>query len=122
MSIIHAVENLKENDWSIQKKDISSHYADLQIGFTSDTKVVEFNDLEFGFELRCKNVVIDEKKWPPENVRYRSTDQSYLVSHRLTLSPDLDYELYVWAKERGVFSDMIIEFSTKKEDHTIGMV
>jgi hypothetical protein len=114
MSKILAYDDLRDNTWDVIEKDISSHYADLQIGFTKGDPVVEFKNLKFGFTLKHNNEVVDSKQWPPENVRYRRTDQKYLVTHRLKFKPDQDYELYIWAENAGILAEKTKEFTTPR--------
>lgn len=42
MSKIVAVDNFKTQNWSVEYEELSSHYADLQIGFTEEAPIVHF--------------------------------------------------------------------------------
>lgn len=111
MSIIKAYDNLIDNQWDFIEENISSHYADLKIGFTKNEPIVEFKNLKFGFELKHNDEIIDSKNWPPENIKYRRTDQVFLVTHRLSFKPGLNYVLRVWAENDGVFVEGFLPFS-----------
>jgi hypothetical protein len=102
MSKIYAYDDLRDNHWDVIEENISSNYADLYIGFTKDEPVVEFNNLRFGFTLQKDNIIIDSKEWPPHNIKYRRSDQQYLVVHRLVFQPDQTYDLYMWAENDGI--------------------
>jgi hypothetical protein len=102
MSKIYAYDDLRDNHWDVIEENISSNYADLYIGFTKDEPVVEFNNLRFGFTLQKDNIIIDSKEWPRQNIKYRRSDQEYLVVHRLMFQPDQTYDLYMWAENAGI--------------------
>jgi len=112
MSEIRAYDNLKDNIWDVVEQDISSNYADLRIGFTDEEPTVEFKNLKFGFELKHNDEIIDSKNWPPENIKYRRTDQMFLVNHRLKFNPDTDYELFIWAENNGIRAEKTYMFTT----------
>lgn len=98
MSKIIAKDDLEKNNWKIQFDNLSSHYADLQIGFTKEKPIVTFKGLKFGFTLKQGEQIIDTQTYPPKGVVYLSTDQEYVVTHRLKFKPDLEYQLFLWAE------------------------
>lgn len=112
MSEIRALDNLVDNIWDIIEVDTAPHYADLRIGFTKNEPVVNFDNLKFGFELGQDNNILDSKQWPPHGVRYRRTDQVFIVNHRLKFQPDQTYQLHVWAENAGVYVERTHEFTT----------
>jgi len=114
MSKIYAYDDLRDNQWDVIEENTSSHYADLHIGFTNDLPIVEFTNLSFGFELRKDGEVIDSHTWPLEGVRYRRTDQTYLVTHRLKFTPETEYELFVWAENAGIRAEKAHTFTTPR--------
>lgn len=114
MSKIIAIDDLRDNAWNILEKDVSSHYADLQIGFTKDAPVVPFDNLRFGFALVKDGEMIDSKNWPPENIRYRRTDQKYLITHRLRFEPETEYSINIWAENAGIRAETTHTFTTPR--------
>jgi hypothetical protein len=114
MSKIHAYDDLRDNHWDVIEENISSNYADLHIGFTNEKPVVEFDNLKFGFELTKDGAVIDSHQWPPDNVKYRRTDQKYLVAHRLKFQPDQTYDLFMWAENAGIRAEKTHTFTAPR--------
>lgn len=114
MSKILATDNIKTQNWSLEfSDDFSPYYADLQIGFTEDKPIVVFKKLRFGFTLTDgNNEVIDEQSYPPQGIKYTRTNQKYLVTHRLKLSPDTDYSLFLWAENADVLIEHTETFKT----------
>ena len=114
MSKIIATDNFKTKNWSIQYEDLSSHYADLQIGFTEDAPIVEFTNLQFGFTLTSNGEIVDEQSYPPKNVKYIRSDQKYLINHRLKFKPDTYYSLFLWAENASIRIEHTELFKTPK--------
>ena len=114
MSEIRAYDNLKDQVWDVVDVDVTPHYADLRIGFLDEQKPVVFKQLRFGFELRKNSEVIDSQEWPPQGVKYRKTDQTFIATHRLKFTPETDYELYLWAENGGLRVEKTHAFTTPR--------
>jgi hypothetical protein len=112
MTKIIAKNNLKTLEWSVDFSDIIYDYADIFIGFVDESPVIEFKDLKFKYELLCDNNIKQYGVYPPPGVRYLLSDQPYLISERLNLTQDKNYELYLWAENDGNISDRKIIFKT----------
>jgi len=114
MSKIKATDKLNTECWEVIYDNLSPHYADLQIGFTEDKPIVEFTNLKFGFTLSKNGEVIEEKNYPPKNVKYIRTDQTYIINHRLKFLPDTEYELHLWAENANKRIECTETFTTSK--------
>ena len=112
MSKIFAINDFQTQNWTITIEDLESNYTDLFIGFTDESPVVEFKNLQFKYELKQNGEVKQQKSYPPSNVMYHSSDQVYLVVERLNLTPETTYELYLWAENDGKSFEKIFEFIT----------
>jgi hypothetical protein len=112
MSKIIAIDNIKTENWKVTLDDLSPYYADLQIGFTEQKPIVEFTNLRFGFSLSSDNEVLDNKEYPPANVRYVRTDQKYLITHRLKFKPETEYQLFLWAENSNIRIEHTETFTT----------
>ena len=114
MSKILATDDFQTQNWTITIEDLQSNYTDLFIGFTDESPVVEFKNLQFKYELKHNNVILQQGSYPPPNVRYINSDQTYLVVERLNLSPETTYELYLWAENDGNSFEKTFEFTTPR--------
>lgn len=112
MSKIIACDNVNTNTWNVSLEDIAPNYADLQIGCSDGSKCTEYSNLRFGFELRKDGEVVQEKSWPPKNVRYIRSDQSCLVTHRIKYDSDTTYEFFLWAENANQRAEHTFEFVT----------
>ena len=112
MSTILVAYNIHSQVWTINENDLAGHYFDLQIGFTGDNPVVEFDNMSMGFELSHDSNVIESFQYPPEDTVIHSTDQPYIVNYRLNTEYSQTYSLKIWAKNAGVLSETEYQFET----------
>ena len=101
MSKIFATDNFQTQNWIITIQDLESNYADLFIGFTDESPVIEFQNLQFKYKLKQNGEVQQQGSYPPPNTEYLNSDQDYLVVERLNLTQETTYELYLWAENGG---------------------
>jgi hypothetical protein len=114
MSKIFATDDFQTQNWTITIEDLQSNYADLFIGFTDESPVVEFKNLQFKYELKHNNEIQQQGSYPPPNVKYLNSDQTYIVVERLNLTPETTYELYLWAENGGQSFEKTFEFITPR--------
>ena len=114
MSKIIATGHFETQNWEVSFEDLAPTYADLFIGFTDDAPVVEFKDLKFKYELKQNGNIKQYGVFPSPGVKYVRTDQPYIVTERLTLIPDRDYELYLWAENGGESFETTVSFTTPR--------
>lgn len=101
-SNIYAKDDLISRTWSLKTEELRHDFADLHIGFTAGPPIVSFKDLKFGYELREGNDIISYKSWPPSGVRYRKSDQIYLVTQRISFpEPNKSYILHLWVENEN---------------------
>jgi hypothetical protein len=111
MSKIIATDHFETQNWEVNLDDLGANYADLFIGFTNEAPVIQFQNLQFKYELRQGENIKQYGIYPPSGVRYVRTDQTYLVVEQLkNLKPDASYELYLWATNGGESFETIKEF------------
>ena len=114
MSKIYATDNFETQNWNMNVEDLASDYADLFIGFTDNSPVVEFKDLKFKFELRKEDSIKQYGVYPPAGLTYVNSDQQYLVVERLFLESEKTYTLWLWAEnDKNVF-EKEFEFTTPR--------
>jgi hypothetical protein len=114
MSKILATDHFETQNWEITFENLAPNYADLFIGFTDDAPVIEFKDLKFKYELKQDGNIKEYGEYPPPNVKYVRSDQKYLVVKRLKLTPETEYELYLWAKNDKDVFETTVEFITPR--------
>jgi hypothetical protein len=73
----------------------------IEIGFSCDHLPVEFDDLSFGLKVFANGLEAFTKSYPPEGVRYVSTDQQYMTHDRVDLAADDVVVLDVWMVNAG---------------------
>ena len=101
-SDIYATDDLYTNSWSLKIVELRHDFADLHIGFTAGPPIVSFKDLKFGYELREGNDIISYNTWPPAGVKYRRSDQIYLVTQRISFpEPGKSYILHLWVENEN---------------------
>ncbi len=101
MSKLIAKDSFQTQNWSVTAEELSSHYADLCIGFTDQKPIVNFINLKFGYTLSSDDTEIKTQSYPPAGVTYLQTDQEYIVSDRLMFEPETAYSLFLWAENDG---------------------
>lgn len=100
MSVL-ATLDLASGDWAFNVAP-ETPSPDLEIGFKYDGgPVYQFKGLSFGFTVVANGAAVLEKSYPPENVEYVATDQTYLTNDRVHLAPDDEVVLEVWAENAG---------------------
>ena len=114
MSSLHATDDFQTGNWSLDIHDLAPTYADLFIGFTDQGPVVEFKDLQFGFELRQGDNIKSYGIFPPPNTKYVCTNQPYLVVKRLQLEPSTRYILHLWCVNDGKRFEKDFDFETPR--------
>jgi len=114
MSRIIAKDNIQIKNWEVTFDDLSSTFADLCIGFTDEAPVIEFIDLKFRYELKQDGNIKQYGVFPPPNTRYVRTDQEFLVTERLKLEMETDYELYLWAENNKEPFETTVTFTTPR--------
>jgi hypothetical protein len=112
MSIILATYNINTQEWIVKETDLAGHYFDLQIGFIDAQSPIIFNNVSMGFELSLDSEVKELFQYPPENVTIHSSDQPYIFSHRLETEYSKTYNLKIWAKNAGVYTETRYQFET----------
>ena len=113
MALITAIDHL-ENGWDIDVDTVGSTYSDLQIGFTEERPITEFDDLSFGFEFTKDGEIVEKNSYPPEGVTYVRTDQQILKTIRLKHEPNEEYELHLWAENGGEMYEYTVTLTTAK--------
>jgi len=114
MSKLIATDNFTTKNWSLQVDSLGSYHADLFIGFTDQAPVVEFKDLKFGYELKQDGNIKQYGVYPRGGVRYKRSDQEYLVSTRLKLDTEESYSLFLWAENDGQRFEKEFDFETPR--------
>jgi hypothetical protein len=74
---------------------LGPYYNDLFIGFTDESPIVSFQNLEFGLQLRQGDQIQHNETFPPYGAQYIQTDQDYLECIRLITNPDQTYQLFL---------------------------
>jgi hypothetical protein len=114
MGKLYATDNFKTGNWSIDTSKIGPATNDLFITFTEEAPIIAFKDLKFGYELKQDGNIKQYGVYPPPGVRYRRSDQEYLVSTRLNTQTDESYTLFLWAENDGQRFEKEFEFATPR--------
>lgn len=99
MSILASC-HLPDGTWAFNVQP-ESPSPDIEIGFTCDHLPVEFDNLSFGLKVFANGLEAFTKSYPPEGVRYVSTDQKYISNDRVDLAADDVVVLDVWMVNAG---------------------
>jgi hypothetical protein len=114
MGKLYATDNFKTGNWSLDTSEIGPTSNDLFITFTEEAPVITFKDLKFGYELRQDGNIKQYGVYPPAGVRYKRSDQEYLVSARLKLETEESYSLFLWAENDGQRFEKEFNFVTPR--------
>jgi hypothetical protein len=95
--------------------DLSSGRFYVEIGFCSGiSSSVVFDNLKFGFFLKANDNFVLEKNYPEGSMKYISSDQKYLTSDFVSLSPDDEVYLLVWSENGGIKSEFETTFTVPR--------
>jgi len=100
MSVLIQLD-LSNGNWFLKKEDPEPFFTSVEIGFTSDTLPVLFDNLSFGFSSRVNVKSLKNHSYPDPGVTLLSTDQQYMVSENIKASPDDLITIDVWAENAG---------------------
>lgn len=114
MSKLIAKDDFQTQNWLVTEEELSSHYADLCIGFTDQEPIVDFINLRFGYTLSSNDTELQTQSYPPEGVEYIQTDQEYLTVDTLNLQPETSYSLFLWAENDGKRYEYTYNFTTPR--------
>jgi hypothetical protein len=110
MSTIFITQNLATKTWSTRYDNLDRSPVNLQFFFTNG----EFNGLQFGYNFCSGSDVMSSESFPPQGVRYLTTDQEYVVSTSITTLPSRTYKLNIWSENSGDRQEIDYEFSVPK--------
>jgi len=112
MSKIFATDNFQTQNWKVTFKNLDPRYADLFIGFTDDAPIVEFKDLKFKYELKQNGNIKHQGVYPPPNITYVNSTETYIVTERLFYESETEYQLYLWVENDGKSFETTVNFTT----------
>jgi hypothetical protein len=95
MSKILATLNLDLNTWDVESNiDDEADFTELFISVGSQTGLnLDLRSLQFKFELKRENALIQYGAYPLAGCKYISSDQAYLENAVLDAIPDVEYSL-----------------------------
>lgn len=114
MSKINARANLQNTEWEITFENIQSIYADLIIGFQNDVCDIHFKDIKFKYELKQDSNIRQYGIFPLPGCKYVCSNQEHLISERLNLQPETEYEIYLWMENDRKSFDKSVIFTTPR--------
>ncbi len=110
MSTIFITQNLETKIWSTRYDNLDRSPVNLQFFFTNG----EFNGLQFGYTLFLGSDVISSESFPPQGVKYLTTDQEYVVATSIAVLPDKNYKLSIWSENSGDRQEIDYDFYVPK--------
>jgi len=112
MNSITVKHNLDNRIWKIDATELSYVFADIFIGFESETTPVVFNNLSFGLNVLRAGEEFFTTSFPKHNTSYVSTDQPFVETVRIELIPDTEYVITVWCLESDIKTETTYTFTT----------
>ena len=102
MSSIRVIYDTQTSEISFDQSKVGPYYCDFIAALERHGQRVDIRGLSYGADVRVNGELVLDKSWPPEGVKYVSTDQNVLVTERLTtFPPDAECEFSVWIKGRN---------------------
>ena len=97
--MILATLNLTDGEWSVVEDGDSSSVA---VGFTSENERTEFDNLSFGWNLSINSEETKSVLYPETpDITYISTDQNHMSFDSITVLPEDECSLFLWAENSG---------------------
>lgn len=94
--------------------DVRPHQIKLYLGLNDWSGTVEYESLSFGFSISDGETVLASDEWPRPNVRYISSDQSYIEPVGIGCTPDTVYILTLWSEQGGERYEATYSFQTPR--------
>jgi len=112
MTDIKVIGDLINFEWNISDFDPADTETQLLLGFKKDldSNYIKFNNLKFGYVLKEEGIEIDSQEYPPSGMWYVSTDQEFVESVVLPVSPEKNYTLFIWVNESDNYVEKEISF------------
>lgn len=74
----------------------------LYLGFRDNgSQNVTFNNLSFGYKITSGRKNVASGTYPAEGVQYVSSDQDYISSDTIEVTPETTYNVSVWVENAG---------------------
>jgi len=102
MSKIIAKYDLDQRSWDVTYENLSDKNTILFINFEDTSgSPINFNNLRFKYELRKGDVIKQYNVYPPANIKYVDLHTQTLETEILSLEPNTEYQLFLWAENSG---------------------
>jgi hypothetical protein len=111
MNQINAIFSLTDKSVVLQKVALQPGNNDLRFIFTSDQLLTDINGMKFTYVLKSNGLVIQDKKYPPENFNYGMVDNYPVEIERLNLIANKNYQLSVTYEFLGESWEKSSEFT-----------
>jgi len=99
--MISVLLDLSKEEWIISEQDSDS--SGIAFGFCSDQERTDFDNLSYGWTLYVNNEEVDSQSYPEDpSIIYVSTDQNHMSYDSISVGPEDNCTLSVWAKNSGV--------------------
>jgi hypothetical protein len=99
MSIL-AQLNTTTGEWAVNA-DPETPSPVLEIGFVGPEPTVTFDGLSFGWSCAVEGKEPLSAAYPPDGVKYVSTDQAYISTDTISLDYEDSAVLSIWAENAG---------------------
>lgn len=111
MSKIIAIADLENKNWEVNSYNFTYNYIDLYISFKPKNNNFVFENLQFKYELIQNKEIIDKTTYPPQGMRYISSNEEFMICKRLkNIKPDEEYKLKLWIHNKGKAFETTTEF------------
>lgn len=109
MSVL-AYLDVSNGEWKFEANP-ESGFPVVEIGFVENGgPVSSFYGLSFGFSVFANGKSNYEISYPTDGTEYEATDQKYISSDTLSLSPDDNVTMKVWAENAGSRYEGSVDF------------
>ena len=99
MSNINIIHNFSTKKWTAKTEMLSSNQCQLQIGFASNDGITVFDNLKLGYDIRNSIKVTQSNSFPEDpDIKYKSTNEEFLISETINLEPNTKYTINLWVK------------------------
>ena len=112
MSTITITYNISDQKWNAELNAVNSAYCTLQLAFTSNNANTIFDNLSFEYQFKHLGIVLQEGKFPEENVVFRNSSEKVLAAIQLKLLPEKTYEISMNVQNGNQKSSFAYNFSS----------
>ena len=95
--IIKAIFNTVTTQWTFETINDDAYADKIEVIIVSDSAKTFVTNIKLGISVSDNDKITQELKWPPQGMRWESTDATPITSMNLDMVIDTNYNITTWA-------------------------